>query len=85
MEEWMRRMKDMARMGGGGGMNFYGALPDTYKVAEKKESINANHKKIRSSSSRSFTVCSSSIRATSITNSFIGFRNFEKQICYKRS
>jgi molecular chaperone HtpG len=42
MEEWMRRMKDMARMGGGGGMNFYGALPDTYKVA-----INANHKLIQ--------------------------------------
>jgi len=38
MEEWMRRMKDMAKMGGGG-MNFYGSLPDTYKVA-----INANHK-----------------------------------------
>jgi molecular chaperone HtpG len=38
MEEWMRRMKDMARMGGGG-MQFYGALPDSYKV-----SVNANHK-----------------------------------------
>jgi len=38
MEEWMRRMKDMAKMGGGG-MNFYGAMPDTYKVA-----INGNHK-----------------------------------------
>jgi molecular chaperone HtpG len=38
MEEWMRRMKDMSRMGGGG-MNFYGNMPDTYKV-----SINANHK-----------------------------------------
>jgi molecular chaperone HtpG len=38
MEEWMRRMKDMAKMGGGG-MNFYGSLPDTYKVA-----INGNHK-----------------------------------------
>jgi molecular chaperone HtpG len=37
MEEWMRRMKDMAKMGGGG-MNFYGSLPDTYKV-----SVNANH------------------------------------------
>ncbi len=37
MEEWMRRMKDMSRMGGG--MNFYGNMPDTYKV-----SINANHK-----------------------------------------
>jgi molecular chaperone HtpG len=41
MEEWMRRMKDMARMGGGG-MNFYGSLPDTYKVA-----INGNHKLIQ--------------------------------------
>jgi molecular chaperone HtpG len=37
MEEWMRRMKDMSKLGGG--MNFYGAMPDTYKV-----SINANHK-----------------------------------------
>ena len=37
-EEWMRRMKDMSKMGGGGGMNFYGAMPDNYKV-----SINANH------------------------------------------
>jgi molecular chaperone HtpG len=40
MEEWMRRMKDMAKMGGGG-MNFYGSLPDNYKVA-----INGNHKLI---------------------------------------
>jgi len=39
MEEWMRRMKDMSRMGGNGGMNFYGNMPDTYKV-----SVNANHK-----------------------------------------
>jgi molecular chaperone HtpG len=38
IEEWMRRMKDMAKMGGGG-MNFYGSLPDTYKVA-----VNGNHK-----------------------------------------
>ena len=37
MEEWMRRMKDMSKLSGG--MNFYGAMPDTYKVA-----INANHK-----------------------------------------
>jgi molecular chaperone HtpG len=37
MEEWMRRMKDMAKMGGGG-MNFYGSLPDSYKVT-----INGNH------------------------------------------
>jgi len=37
MEEWMRRMKDMSRLGGG--MNFYGAMPDNYKVA-----VNANHK-----------------------------------------
>ncbi len=41
MDEFMRRMKDMARMGGGGGMNFYGSLPDRYKVA-----INGNHKLI---------------------------------------
>src|SRR5678810_918127 len=40
MEEWMRRMKDMSRMGGGG-MNFYGSFPDTYKVA-----VNGNHKLI---------------------------------------
>lgn len=40
MEEWMRRMKDMSRLGGGG-MNIYGSLPDTYKVA-----VNANHKLI---------------------------------------
>jgi molecular chaperone HtpG len=38
MEEWMRRMKDMAKLGGNG-MNFYGSMPDSYKVA-----INANHK-----------------------------------------
>ena len=37
MEEWMRRMKDMSRMSGG--MNFYGNVPDSYKV-----SVNANHK-----------------------------------------
>lgn len=37
MEEFMRRMKDMAQTGGG--MGFYGAMPDNYKVA-----INANHK-----------------------------------------
>lgn len=41
MDEWMRRMKDMAKMGGGG-MNFYGSLPDTYKVA-----INGNHKLVQ--------------------------------------
>jgi len=39
MEEWMRRMKDMSKLGGG--MNFYGSMPDTYKV-----SINGNHKLI---------------------------------------
>lgn len=37
MEEWMRRMKDMSKLGGG--MNFYGSLPDTWKVT-----VNANHK-----------------------------------------
>jgi molecular chaperone HtpG len=39
MEEWMRRMKDMAKMGGG--MDFYGSMPDQYKVA-----VNGNHKLI---------------------------------------
>ncbi len=38
MDEFMRRMKDMAAMGGGG-MNMFGAFPDNYKVA-----INGNHK-----------------------------------------
>lgn len=36
MEEFMRRMKDMAK--NGGGMGFYGSFPDSYKVA-----INGNH------------------------------------------
>lgn len=36
MDEFMRRMKDMAAMGGG--MGFYGSLPDNYKVT-----VNSNH------------------------------------------
>jgi len=40
MDEFMRRMKDMARTSGGG-MDFYGSIPDSYKVA-----INGNHKLI---------------------------------------
>lgn len=36
MDEFMRRMKDMAQMGGG--MGFYGAMPDNYKVT-----VNGNH------------------------------------------
>jgi len=36
--EFMRRMKDMAAMGGGG-MNFYGELPDSYNVV-----LNSNHR-----------------------------------------
>ena len=39
MDEWMRRMKDMQKLGGG--MGFYGAFPDSYKVA-----VNGNHKLI---------------------------------------
>ena len=35
--EFMRRMKDMAQLGGGG-MNFYGELPDSYNLV-----VNANH------------------------------------------
>jgi len=38
-DEFMRRMKEMARTGGG--MSFYGSLPDHYKV-----SVNSNHKLI---------------------------------------
>jgi len=37
MSEWMRRMKDMAKTGGGG-MPFMGGMPDSYNVA-----VNANH------------------------------------------
>ena len=38
MSEFMRRMKDMAKLGGGGGYSFMGAMPDSYNV-----SINGNH------------------------------------------
>lgn len=36
LDEFMRRMKDMAKIGGG--MGFYGNLPDNYKVT-----VNGNH------------------------------------------
>jgi len=36
--EFMRRMKEMAALGGGGGMNFYGQIPDSYNLV-----INTNH------------------------------------------
>lgn len=39
MDEFMRRMKDMSALGGG--MSFYGNMPDNYNVA-----INGNHKLI---------------------------------------
>ena len=35
--EWMRRMKDMSAMGGGG-MSFYGEMPNSYNLV-----VNANH------------------------------------------
>ncbi len=38
MTEFMRRMKDMAKLGGGGGYSFMGTMPDNYNV-----SVNANH------------------------------------------
>jgi molecular chaperone HtpG len=38
MSEWMRRMKDMSRTGGGGMYGFMGNMPDSYNVA-----INGNH------------------------------------------
>ena len=40
MSEWMRRMKDMAKTGGGYG--FYGSMPDQFNVA-----VNANHQLTR--------------------------------------
>jgi len=36
--EFMRRMKEMSAMGGGGGMNFYGNLPEMYNLV-----VNSNH------------------------------------------
>lgn len=39
MDEFMRRMKDMSQLGGG--MSFYGSMPENYNVA-----INGNHKLI---------------------------------------
>lgn len=42
-DEFTRRMKEMAKTSGGGGMfNFYGQMPDNYKV-----SVNANSKYIQ--------------------------------------
>jgi len=41
MDEFMRRMKEMAQ-NGGGGMGFYGSLPDNYKVT-----VNGNHPLIK--------------------------------------
>lgn len=39
--EFMRRMKDMAAMGGGG-MNFYGEMPDSYSLV-----VNPNHRLVK--------------------------------------
>ena len=39
--EFMRRMKDMSKMGGGG-MNFYGDLPDSFNIV-----VNTNHKLVK--------------------------------------
>ena len=36
--EFMRRMKDMSAMGGGGGMSFMGTMPETYNLV-----VNTNH------------------------------------------
>ncbi len=36
--EFMRRMKEMARMGGGGMSQFYGQMPDSFTIA-----VNGNH------------------------------------------
>jgi molecular chaperone HtpG len=39
--EFMRRMKDMQALGGGGGMSWMGNMPDTYNLV-----VNSNHKVI---------------------------------------
>lgn len=39
MSEWMRRMKDMAKTGGGGMYGMMGNMPDSYNV-----SVNGNHR-----------------------------------------
>ena len=36
--EFMRRMKDMSAIGGGGGMNFYGTMPDNFNLV-----VNTDH------------------------------------------
>jgi molecular chaperone HtpG len=36
--EFMRRMKDMNQLGGGGAMGFYGNMPDMYNLV-----VNSNH------------------------------------------
>ncbi len=36
--EFMRRMKDMSAIGGGGGMNFYGQMPDSFNMV-----VNTDH------------------------------------------
>jgi molecular chaperone HtpG len=36
--EFMRRMKDMSAIGGGGGMNFYGTMPDSFNLV-----VNTDH------------------------------------------
>ena len=41
-QEFMRRMKEMNEMGGGGGMSFYGELPDSYNLV-----VNGNHSLIQ--------------------------------------
>ncbi len=36
--EFTRRMKDMSKMSGGGGMDYYGSMPDTFNMV-----VNTNH------------------------------------------
>ena len=36
--EFMRRMKDMSALGGGGGMNMFGTMPDMHNLV-----VNTNH------------------------------------------
>ena len=36
--EFTRRMKDMSKLSGGGGMDYYGSMPDTFNLV-----VNSNH------------------------------------------
>jgi molecular chaperone HtpG len=65
--EWMRRMKDMSSMGGG--MNFYGEMPDSFNLV-----INTNHPL----TNRILTETESSV-GTEVNKLNEEIKNYEKQ------